>query len=127
MDSLEQQAYGLSSFAGYSGGSDPLTQDLIRCHALIVDQGITTRVNTLSTFTEANRMVGVVSITVGVACRVVGVVSITVGVACRVVGVAKYVSDINPIYYMYPLYRSVINSLHFVWRNRPTNPLGGQR
>ena len=59
VDSLELNSYEFSSFSGNSGGSKEFKEDLIRCHALLVGSEFTIRVNTLPSFTEANRMVGV--------------------------------------------------------------------
>ncbi len=57
VDPLETEAYAFSSFSGHARNNKEFREDLVRCHALLVGSGFTTRVNTLSAFTEANRMV----------------------------------------------------------------------
>ncbi len=60
VDELEQLAYQRSSFAGLpSTKGYAFTEQLIRCHAVVVDSHLCIRVNTLPAYVEANRMVSV--------------------------------------------------------------------
>ena len=60
IDSIEQVAFQMSSFAGYHGNSEAFTNQLIRCHALVLDRELCVRVNTIPAYMEVNRMVGCV-------------------------------------------------------------------
>ena len=57
VDDLEQVAFQMSSFAGYHGNSEAFTNQLIRCHALVLEQELCVRVNTIPAYMEINRMV----------------------------------------------------------------------
>lgn len=57
VDKTEQLALRLSSFAGYSGHSDALTMPLLACHALEVAGKLCLRVNSVSSYMEAHKMV----------------------------------------------------------------------
>ena len=57
VDNLEQVAFQMSSFAGYHGNSEAFTNQLIRCHALVLEQELCVRVNTIPAYMEINRMV----------------------------------------------------------------------
>lgn len=60
VDKTEQLALQMSSFAGYSGHSETLTVPLLACHALEVSGQLCLRVNSISSYIEANRVVRVV-------------------------------------------------------------------
>lgn len=57
VDETEQLALQLSSFAGYSGCSDALTEPLLACHALEVSGQLCLRVNSISSYMEAHKVV----------------------------------------------------------------------
>lgn len=59
VDESEQLVYEMSSFAGYHGNSQVFTNQLIRCHALVVGEAgeVCVRANTLPSYTEVNRLV----------------------------------------------------------------------
>ena len=59
VDDTEQLALQLSSFAGYSGESEALTQQLVLCHALEVTGQLCLRVNSIPSYMEGNRVVGI--------------------------------------------------------------------
>lgn len=57
VDTTEQLALQLSSFAGYKGHSEGLTTSLVTCHALEVTEQLCLRVNSIASFMESNRLV----------------------------------------------------------------------
>ena len=57
IDSLEELALTMSSYSGLRGRKDAMTNQLVRCHAVLVQHELCTRVNTVPAFVEVNRMV----------------------------------------------------------------------
>ena len=57
LDKTEQLALELSSFAGYDGTTIGVCSPFLLCHALEVSDQLCLRVNSISSFMEANRQV----------------------------------------------------------------------
>lgn len=57
VDKTEQLALQLSSFAGYKGQSEGLLRPHLSCYALEASDQLCMRVNTISNYMEANRLV----------------------------------------------------------------------